>query len=268
MNTQTVGRLIGTRKTTIFVLSMLCLIFLAASTPAQASNPWGRAVGEAQCLRDVTEDLSNRAHRLFPSCPATEFACALDESACRLREMVKCGADLGSIQAELNRFKEIQSLLCRAVSADFHVARDRSIQNYLRVIDDRYGDLVRDLAKCKPPVPDCRNPYPSHYHPPYPVPYSSSFGSYPRTPQPVQPYSSFQNELYPRNMNPNVGPNIPQYWQGSIPSNLNNPQSTYDFELQLPGNSAGTPRSTSTTLPQEHPIAAEILSMILTNARR
>lgn len=268
MNTQIVGRWIGTGKTTIFVLSIFCLSFLAASTPAQAGNPWGRAVGEAKGLRDVTEDLSNRAHRLFPSCPATEFACLLDESAYRIREMVKCGADLGSIQAELNRFSEIQSLLCSAVSADFHVARDRGIQNYLRAVDDRYGDLVRDLAKCKPPVPDCRSPYPSHYHPPYPGPYSSSFGSYPRPSQSVQPYSGFQNELYPRNLNPNVGPSIPHYWQGSIPSNSNSPRSTHDFEPQLPRNSAGMPRSTSITLNQEHPIAAEILSMILTNARR
>ncbi len=178
----------GIRATSKWAAVVLWISSLAIATPAWASNPWGRAVGEANCLHDVTEDLSHRAHRLFPSSPTTMLTCALDESACRLVELVKCSADWGLLQAGLHEFEHLQTHLCQAVANDCHMSRDRAIANYLRMVDDRFGDLVRDLSKCKVPLPNCPSPYPSHYHSSVPLPYSSNyFGAYPSIPPPIQP---------------------------------------------------------------------------------
>lgn len=260
---------IGTRTAFKWAAILFSIGHLVGASPVLASNPWGRAAGEAQCLRDVTEDLSNRAHRLFPSAPATAITCVLDESACRLREMVKCGADWNPLQGELQLFQGLQTQLCQTVTHDPCVARDRSIQNYLRMVDDRYGDLVRDLSKCKPPMPSCNSPYPTHYHPSGLTPYAqSSYGVYPTIPQPLQPRPAYPNDRDPHNMNPNGYPSAPQYWQGSLPGDSHFPRSTYDYE-SLPSNRTDRVTNYASNLnSSEHPVAAEILSLLLSRSMR
>ena len=277
MKTNVVGMLFRNRSAARFAAALLWLGTVAITTPARASNPWGRAVGEAQCLHDVTEDLRNRAHRLFPAAPATALTCAIDESACQLLDLVKCGADWGQLQVALRRFGEIQAYLCRAITSDCHMSRDRTITNYLRMIDDRYGDLVRDLSKCKPPIPSCNTPYPSHYHPslplPFPQPYSGNdYGGYPDIQQSLQP-QPYDNIPDPRYVNPNANPNGPQYWQGSTQRNSYYPRSTYDFDAATAGPSYRQPMNIGSTVPIDrvpsgNPVAAEILSLLLSRALR
>jgi len=172
--------------------AMVCLASLAATTPAWASNPWGRAVGEAHALHHVTEDLRNRVHRLFPHSPATPLTRVLDEMACQLRDMVKCGAEWGRLRSGLGAFQDLQRHVDRAIAVDCNLSQDRAIARYLRMIDDRYDDLVHDLSKCKPWIPG----------PPVP---------------------SF---IDPRYLVPPVTPDRPRYWQGSLPRNSFDPRST------------------------------------------
>jgi len=269
MRTNVVDWLIGTRTTSKLVAAILWISAIAVGVPAQASNPWGRAVGEAQGLHDVTEDLRNRAHRLCPGSVATTLACVTDEAACRLLEMVKGSADWGQLQLELQGFQQLQTQLCRAVADDCHLSRDRGIQNYLRMVDDRFGDLVRDLSKCKPPASNCHTDHSHYYQPSAPTPYSSNYyGAILRIPQPVQPQPVFPNDLDPRYANPGVNPNAPQYWQGSLPRSSYYPQSTYDNEPATAGYYRGSQVNAGSSIAAEHPMAAEILSLLLSRVQR
>ena len=243
----------------IWILGYSCVSTL------MASNPWGRALGEADCLQDVTEDLRNRTHRLFSLAPSTALTCILDESAQRLREMVKCGADWRQLQFELQKFEEIKILLARTASEDCHVSRDRAIQNYLRSIDDRFGDLVRDLSKCKPPMPSCHSPYPTHPHSLWLTPNPSFYeGQYPSMPnadsqedQRLIPYESERLPSY-----------VPKNWQGSNPSNSNEPHSTYAYETLRPNYPNEPNRNAFSLQKSERPLASEILNLILSRAMK
>ena len=282
MKASAMNKFFGNGSISKLALVLVWVGGIAVTKSVLASNPWGRAVGEAQCLHDVTEDLRNRANRLFPGCPATMLTCAIDESACRLLEMVKCGADWGQLQVSLQAFGDLSAHLCQAVASDCHMSRDRSIGNFLRMVDDRYGDLVRDLSKCKVPVPSCHSTYPNHYQSSYPPPYSSNgYDAYPNIPQPVLPQTQ-PNNVDPRYMNPNVNPNanptVPQYWQGSLPRDSYYPRSTYDFDRLSSnrdvivqsniGRSVPIDRTPVDRLAAEHPVASEILSLLLSRAVR
>jgi hypothetical protein len=273
LNTNTIN---GIRTVSNWVATLVCVASLAMSTPAWASNPWGRAVGEAQVLHNVTEDLRNRASRLFPNSPATRLACVLDESACGILDLVKCGADWGQLQTALHSFEHINTHLCRAVAADCHMSRDRTIANYLRIIDDRFGDLVRDLSKCKRPIPICPSPYDSYYPPQWPVPYPECEHK-PHIPQPVPSHRSIER-LNPQIVNPYQPPAIPPQWQGSMPNRSSYQRSTYDFEATKPnhepqfhtqdGNLAPVDRRSVGREQVERPLATEILGLLMSRATR
>ncbi len=278
MGTSVLDKLIRVRTVSNWAAAVIWIASFTIATPAQASNPWGRAVGEAQCLHDVTEDLENRTHRLFPNSPATSWTCLLDDAACQLLEMVKCGADWGQLQTALGSFQELNTHVCQLVASDCHMVRDRTIANYLRMVDDRYGDLVRDLSKCKPPVPSCNSPYSSHYHPSHPFPYpQSGLGGIPRIPQPVPSPGEAYN-FDPRFVNPNGHPSIPRQWQGSVPRDSYYPRSTYDFEATPSnrgnltqsqfGNLVPVDRRSVESQSFERPVASEILSLLLSRALR
>ena len=177
---------------------VIALGSLTWSSAARASNPWGRAVGEAHGVQHVTEDLRNRAHRLYAGSPVTALTCAMDDAAIRLVELVKCGADWGALQIELRGFEHLKSHLAHLVPLDCHMNRDRTIAHYLRMIEDRFGDLVRDLSKCKIPVPGHQHP---HFHTDLLIPHS---------------YSDFAPPAYAPPP-PVVVPRAPEYWQGSVP---------------------------------------------------
>ncbi len=275
MKTRVQYQMFEVRTMSNWATAVVCLVCLMGTTPAWASsNPWARAIGEAKCLHDVTEDLENRTHRLFPNSPATRLTCVLDDVACQLLEMVKCGADWGQLQAALRAFENIQMQVCRLVAADCHMVRDRTIANYLRMVDDRFRDLVRDLSKCKPPVPDCISPYPPHYHPSLP---GIGHDDYPRIPE-LAPQPREVHNYDPRFVNPNVHPAIPQQWQGAMPQNSYYPRSTYDFDVMSSnrdnslqsrvGNSVPVDRRSTENNLGERPIASEIMSLLMSRALR
>ncbi len=269
MKTSIVNKLIGTRTTSKWATMVLWVSSLVMAAPAYASNPWGRAVGEAQCLHDVTEDLRNRVNRLCPNSIASRLACVVDESACQILDMVKGGADWVQLQSHLQCFQQLESQLCHAVDDDCHLARDRGIQNYLRMIDDRFGDLVRDLSKCKPPAPNCHTAHSYSYQPSILIPYSSNnYGAIPRVPQPMQPQPVYPNGVDPHDGNPGTMPSVPQYWQGSLPRGANYPQSTYDNESMVGLGAQGAQGYAGKTSAVEHPIAAEILTLLLSRVQR
>ncbi len=267
---------VGVRTVSSWAATLVCIASFSMSNSVLASNPWGRAVGEAQGLHDVTEDLRNRASRLFPTSPATRIACALDESACRILEMVKHGADWGQLQMALESFEHLNTHLCRAIAADCNMSRDRTIANYIRVVEDRFGDLVRDLSKCKRPVSVCPSPYDSYYPPQYPTPYPH-YGDEPRIPQHVPTPRSVER-YDPRFVNPNLHPAIPDQWQGSMPRNSYYPNSTYDFDTMATNRDHSVQSQVGNLVPVdrravenervERPVASEILGLLMSRALR
>jgi hypothetical protein len=110
-------------------------------------NPWGRAVGEAIDLRSITEDMRNRANRLYPGSAAAALTHEQDELACRLREAVKNGAHPMDLRSGLAHFCGMQR-------------RDRGLKHYAKRVDGMYGNLVRDLSRTKPILPGF-GPFPS-----------------------------------------------------------------------------------------------------------
>ena len=262
-------QLMRTRTTSKWATMFLWASSLVMAVPAYASNPWGRAVGEAQCLHDVTEDLRNRVNRLCPNSIASQLACVVDESACQILDMAKGGADWGQLQSHLQCFQQLEAQLCHAVADDCHLARDRGIQNYLRMVDDRYGDLVRDLSKCKPPAPSCHTAHSYTYQPSILIPYSSNdYGANRRVPQPVQPQSNYPNAVDPYRANPGTIPSVPQYWQGSLPRGANYRQSTYSNESMYGNQPQGAQGYAGNSSAAENPIALEILSLLLARVQR
>jgi hypothetical protein len=202
---------------------LLAVVSLMTPSSALASNPWSRAVGEADELHDSTEDLRNRMHRLYLASPATSLSCSLDELAHQIEEMVKCGADYNQLQWSLQSFQTLEQQVAYAIAADCRIHSDRSIRHYVERIEEDYRDLVRDLSKCQIPVCTTNHrhvsPYPIVLPQPYPQPH---YGAKPSLPSPpvVQPWPVAPNHGHGSNWNgtvPKGGPNnnVPQYWQGS-----------------------------------------------------
>lgn len=257
------GRAFQARIASLGLAVVLTLGGIGDSKTVEAGyNPWSRAVGEADCLHDVTEDLRNRIARLFPGSYSARLACALDESACGLLEMVKCGAAYTHIQLGLQTFDGLRFQLCHAIVQDCRVHRDKGIDRYLSMVDDRFGDLVADLSKCKIPAPTC----PSHPS----VGFGSSWNLPPQGHVLPRPYSSDMRVLpNPYNNSvPNFGTEEPsRFWQGSNVPNGAYPRSTYDNEPPThPGSYSRNLPTPSNGLVQDHPIAAEILTMLMQRA--
>ena len=121
---------------------------LSGLPPVHASNPWGRAVGEAIALRDVTRDMRNRSERLFPRTPIAFLATAQNETACNLYNAIQRGAPGQVIATLLAEFQLVQSRLHQAVCVDRIAANDHGLRTYRRLVKDRFLDLTRDLDRC------------------------------------------------------------------------------------------------------------------------
>ncbi len=256
------GSALRSRMALLGVAVILTLGGIGDSASVEAGfNPWSRAVGEADCLHDVTEDLRNRIARLFPGSYSARLACALDESACGLLEMVKCGADYVHIQVGLQNFDSLRFQLCHAIVQDCRVHRDKGIDRYLSMVDDRFGDLVADLSKCKIPAPT------SPIRPS--VGYPSVWNLPPQGHVLPRPYSSDTRVMpNPYNPSPNFGNEEPsRFWQGSnVPGGVF-PRSTYDYEVPTqPGLYTRNLKTEPNDFLQQHPVAAEILTMLLQQA--
>jgi hypothetical protein len=262
---------------------------LVASQPNSAhaaASPWGRAIGEAVELQRATKDLHKRVTRSYPSSPAAPLACAIDEAACGLVEMIKCGAQFVHLQVALQDFQALQFRLNHAIAQDCRLHSDRSLERTIKVINDRYRYLVTDLSKCRlPTIGYC----PPHSHSPNPLPtYSNPWGD-PNAlgfEQPTIPEIYRTRPVAPMGTQPPItipgyqpsapvygDPNEPRYWQGSIPVPNNAPRSTYDFESVPIDPSQRDPRypmAISSQRPSQatsaRPLAADILALLLQRA--
>jgi hypothetical protein len=128
-------------------------VSLCGLSPVHASNPWGRTIGEAIALRDVTRDMRNRSERLFPRTPISFLATAQNETACRISESIQHGAPGQLISAMLGEFQLIQERLNQAICIDRFAANDHGLKTYRRLVEDRFLDLRRDLERCNCTTP-------------------------------------------------------------------------------------------------------------------
>lgn len=128
-------------------------------SPAHASNPWGRAIGEAIALRDVTRDMRNRSERLFPRTPIAFLATAQNETACNIYAAIQQGAPGHLIVGMLGDFQRIQQRLNQVICIDRFAANDHGLRTYRRLVEDRFLDLRKDLERCNCAMP---RPLPSY----------------------------------------------------------------------------------------------------------
>lgn len=131
---------------------------LCGLPPVHASNPWGRTIGEAIALRDVTRDMRNRSERLFPRTPISYLATVQNETACRIYEAIQQGAPGQLISGMLGEFQLIQERLNQVICVDRFAANDPGLKTYRRLVEDRFRDLTRDLERCS-----CATPRPLPY---------------------------------------------------------------------------------------------------------
>jgi hypothetical protein len=126
---------------------------------ARESNPWGRAVGEAIALRDVSKDMRNRSERLFPRSAVAYLAIAQNECACQILDAMQGGAPGPHITGLLRTFQVIQSKFNQAICGNRIASSDHGLKNYRRLVEDRLLDLTRDLERCTPPHEHCYSSY-------------------------------------------------------------------------------------------------------------
>jgi hypothetical protein len=136
------------RSHTILVFAGVFGTLLLDPSSVHATNPWGRTIGEAIALRDVTRDMRNRAERLFARSPIAYLATVQNETACRLYEAIQCGAPSYHLSRMLQEFQIVQSRLNESICVDRIAANDHGLRNYQRLVEDRFLDLTRDLERC------------------------------------------------------------------------------------------------------------------------
>jgi hypothetical protein len=136
------------RLTTLRIFAGVLGTLLLAPSPAHATNPWGRTIGEAIVLRDVTRDMRNRSERLFARSPIAYLATVQNETACRLYEAIQCGAPGHHVSRLLEEFQVVQSRLNQSICFDRIAANDHGLRTYRRLVEDRFLDLTRDLERC------------------------------------------------------------------------------------------------------------------------
>ncbi len=134
-------------------------VSLCGLSPVHASNPWGRTIGEAIALRDVTRDMRNRSERLFPKTPIAFLATSQNETACHVYEAIQQGAPVQLIAGMLGEFQRIQQRLNQVICVDRFAANDHGLRNYRRLVEDRFLDLTKDLERCNCATP---RPLPSY----------------------------------------------------------------------------------------------------------
>lgn len=144
------------------VMGVLAAIGWIALPAGEAmANAWASSVGEARAVQNRTEDIVQRLNRTFPHCEVTLVASVLDNSACQLVEVVKCGGSWHQVQATLARTCSLAGQVNALVNADHHVRNDRRICDYLNDLSKRMErlrcSLDKDFARtqpkfCPPPV--------------------------------------------------------------------------------------------------------------------
>ncbi|MCY2974164.1 MAG: hypothetical protein NTW52_05795 [Planctomycetota bacterium] len=151
-------RRLSSSSLAVVVVAWLIGASLCGLSPAHASNPWGRTVGEAIALRDVTRDMRNRSERLFPRTPIAFLATAQNETACNIYAAIQQGAPGHLILGMLGEYQRIQQRLNQVICVDRFAANDHGLRTYRRLVEDRFLDLTKELERC-----NCGTPRPLPY---------------------------------------------------------------------------------------------------------
>ena len=145
---------------------------------AAAGNPWSAAVGEATAVQGRTEDILERVHEKYPRSFVAQPAAMLDNSACRLVEMLKSGAHCDQVRFGLEQTNRLWRHVSFMIESDCHMRTDRTMRTYMESLDRRIARLVTAIQHAMK-----RNPGP------IPIPFSFDVPHAPPFPQPDLPFS-------------------------------------------------------------------------------
>lgn len=124
---------------------------------AIAGNPWRAAVGEATAVQSRTEDILERVHEKYPRSFVAQPAAILDNSACRLVEMLKSGAECDQVRLGLDQTNRLWQHVAAMIESDCHMRTDRNLRTYMESLDRRIARLataIQHAMKRNPePVP-------------------------------------------------------------------------------------------------------------------
>lgn len=150
---------------------------------AHAGNPWSTAVGEAVAVQSRTEDILERVHEKYPRSFVAQPVAMLDNSACRLVEMLKSGANCDQVRFGLEQTNRLWRHVAGLIETDCQMRTDRTLRTYMESLDRRIARLVTAIQHSMKRAPGPM-PVPFGFEAPYGPPQPYPF------PEPVPPYSA------------------------------------------------------------------------------
>ncbi|MBM3963460.1 MAG: hypothetical protein FJ308_00095 [Planctomycetes bacterium] len=162
---------------------------------AVAGNPWSSAIGEAIAVQGRTEDILERVHQKYPRSFVAQPAATLDNSACRLVELLKTGAHCDQVRFGFEQTHQLWRHVAAMMESDCHMRNDRTMRSYMESLDRRMARMAIAVqhAMKRTPVPV---PIPFAFDAPH-SPYES-----PLFPQQVFPQQVFPQQVFPQSMPP------------------------------------------------------------------
>lgn len=150
---------------------------------AVAGNPWSSAVGEAIAVQGRTEDILERVHEKYPRSFVAQPAAMLDNSACRLVELLKSGAHCDQVRFGLEQTNRLWQHVAAMIESDCQMRTDRTLRTYMESLDRRIARLVTAIQHAMKRNPGPRQipfGFEAPYAPYQPLPF----------PQPAPPFST------------------------------------------------------------------------------
>lgn len=157
---------------------------------AAAGNPWSSAIGEAIAVQGRTEDILERVHQKYPRSFVAQPSAMLDNSACRLVELLKSGAHCDQVRFGFEQTHQLWRHVAAMIESDCHMRSDRTMRSYMESLDRRMARLATAIQHAMKRTPG-----------PVPIPFAFD-----------APYAQHQSPLFPQQVFPHSIPPFQNAW--------------------------------------------------------